>query len=588
MIKNILISKISIIYILIFIACKNESGLLSDNKTKETCLECHKAYTGLTGGHDPEKIGCTSCHLGKGKEPDKDKSHQGMIKIPGNLSNAHLTCSSALCHPNELTRINNSLMTTNSGIISIDKYIFGEINSSDAFFHIKDLGNTAADTHIKNLCARCHLGYEKKDYGKPDELSRGGGCLACHLNYRQGKIDINDKFHPSIDLNTENDKCFGCHSRSARISTSYEGWYETLLLPSEIKTSNDKFRVLKDGRVFARADEDVHHKAGLECIDCHSSREIMGDGKLYKHSKESVKIQCTDCHIKDKFKTTEKEKFDLIASLDHGIREYKYQSDIFIITEKDNIPLVNTYFGKNAYLIGKTDQKLYKLSKTPPSCINDAVHKNLDCSMCHTAWVPTCIGCHTEYSAENKKWRELVDDFGFAPPVMGVDYEGSKYKIKPAIPAMIMTLDKAGFYGNKSHSEFFRLFSPISAHTTSKSGRSCSSCHTESTALGYGSGKLELIIMQKNSYWKFNPDYQHSIYDNMPQDSWIGFMSEISKNKKYSARKDFQPLNLEMQKKVLNAGKCIYCHKNDKQFLSRMIKGNYKLMIKNRSGECRI
>jgi hypothetical protein len=261
---------------------------------------------------------------------------------------------------------------------------------------------------------------------------------------------------------------------------------------------------------------------------------------------------------------------------------------VFILTEKGNFPLVNSYFDKNAYLISKTDQKLHKLSKTPPSCMNDAVHKNLDCSMCHTAWAPTCIGCHTGYSADKEKWRELVDDFSSALPIMGVEYESKNYKIKPAIPAMIMTLDKAGFYGKKSHSEFLRLFSPISAHTTSKSARSCSSCHTESTALGYGSGKLELIIMQKKSYWKFNPDYQHSIYDKLPQDSWIAFLSEISKNKKYSARKDFLPLNLEMQKKVLDAGKCIFCHKSDKQFLLELIKGNYQVMIKNRSVNCRI
>lgn len=578
----------SIVHILFIISCKNESTVHKDKKARETCLDCHKDVKGLTGGHDPEKIGCSSCHLGNGKETDKDRSHRGMLKIPGNLSNAQVTCSTAQCHPGELERIKNSLMTTNSGLISIDKYIFGEIIDPDTFLHIKYLGNSASDIHLKNLCARCHLGYEKREYAKTGELSRGGGCIACHLNYPTGKIDINDNLHPSIDLYVGNDKCFGCHSRSARISASYEGWYETLYLPDEIKTNNEKFRIFKDGRVFAKAGEDVHYKAGLSCIDCHGSREIMGDGSIYKHSREAVKIQCSDCHIKEKFKTGGKEHFDLIAALDYGLRKYKYQSNLFILTEKGNIPLVNSYFDKIPYLISKLDQKLHKLSDKPPACLNDVVHLNLDCNMCHTAWAPTCIGCHTEFDAKKKKWIELVDDFGLAPPAMGVEYSGRNYKIKPAIPAMIMTLDKNSFHGQKSHTEFYRLFSPVYAHTTSKSGRSCISCHIESSALGYGSGKLELKTTKGKAYWKFFPDYQNADYDNLPQDSWIGFLSERIKNKKYSARRDFFPLDLKMQTKVLNAGKCIYCHQRDRQFLTDMKKGKYRLMIKNRSGECRI
>ena len=593
--NSLYISTIIIIYLLIFISCKNETENISNQKIKETCLDCHKEYKGLSGGHDPNIIGCSSCHLGNGKETDKEKSHFGMIKIPGNLDNAHLTCSSVQCHPNELVRIKNSLMTTNSGIISIDKLVFGEVNSIDTFFHINNIDNTAAGVHIKNLCARCHLGYEKKNYARTDDMSRGGGCVACHLNYRPGKIDINDFFHPSIDLNLGNDKCFGCHSRSARISTSYEGWYETLLSKSEIKGLKEKFRVLQDGRIFANTEADVHFKAGLLCIDCHNSQEVMGDGNIYRHSNEAVRIQCTDCHIKESFKTAGKNKFDLIAALDHGTRKYKKQSDSFITTEKANIPLVNSYFDKkgNAFIIGKIDQKLHKLSRTPPICLDDMVHQHLDCSMCHTAWVPTCIGCHTEYLTDNKnpdkkKWYELVDDFGYAPPVMGIEYHEDEYKIKPAIPGMIMTLDKTGFTGEPHKLEFYRYFSPISAHTSSKSGRSCSSCHIDPSAMGYGSGKLELVMYKTKSEWKFTSAYENSKNDNLPQDAWIGLMHNIDKNTRYSVRNDFFPLDLEMQEKVLNAGKCIYCHMDDKHFLSQMVKGQYKKMIRSRSSECRI
>ncbi len=54
-----------------------------------------------------------------------------------------------------------------------------------------------------------------------------------------------------------------------------------------------------DGRVFQKNKDDVHHQAGMECIDCHVSQEIMGDGNFYEHMEEQVRIQCEDCHSKE-------------------------------------------------------------------------------------------------------------------------------------------------------------------------------------------------------------------------------------------------------------------------------------------------
>src|SRR5210317_2160996 len=102
----------------------NEENYVSITSNTETCLNCHLNTKGYSNYHNPELIGCTSCHLGNGTEKDKIKSHEGMILIPGNLSDAEETCGK--CHPNELNKIQNSLMTTNSGLVAVDKYIFGE------------------------------------------------------------------------------------------------------------------------------------------------------------------------------------------------------------------------------------------------------------------------------------------------------------------------------------------------------------------------------------------------------------------------------------------------------------------------------
>ena len=110
-----------------------------ESVTKETCLQCHQNTKGYSAYHNPELIGCASCHLGNTTSMDKEESHKGMVLIPGNLSDASKTCGK--CHPNELNKIENSLMTTNSGIVAIDKYIFGEADSPNYQYHIQQIQN---------------------------------------------------------------------------------------------------------------------------------------------------------------------------------------------------------------------------------------------------------------------------------------------------------------------------------------------------------------------------------------------------------------------------------------------------------------
>jgi len=565
------------------------------NGTPESCVTCHSEIQGFSRFHNPKTIGCSACHLGNIDSYDKDVSHSNMIKIPGNLSNASKTCATANCHYSELDRVNKSLMATNSGIVSIDRWAFGETSTTDTLFHIKNIAKSAADTHIKNLCFTCHLGYEKKHYSPTDELSRGGGCLACHLNYSHDtKPDVTDNIHPTLSLNIGNDKCFGCHSRSSRISTNYEGWFETLLSENEIKDSTG-YRLLQDGRVFDYVGDDVHHKAGLLCIDCHTSQEVMGDGKSYKHQSTAVKIQCSDCHTNGQYNKIGFDKIGGISAIDYGLRGYKHPSDTFICTEEDSIALINTFFDEKnqAFLVSKISQEVYQLSN---SCEKDKVHGNLDCTMCHTAWVPSCIGCHTAYdenilltNGKKGKWYEMMGEFNFSKPIMGVKHIDEQELIIPAMPGMIMTLDKSNHHSSQqvNDSIFLRLFAPIAAHTTTKEVRSCESCHNSSEALGYGKGELEYIVTKNSGKWSFESLYTNIPNDNLPQDAWIGFLSQHNDNRTYSANENFFPLSLKKQKKVLQVGTCFSCHKEE-EFKERMLYENFQKLLHKRTKDCTV
>ena len=55
---------------------------------------------------------------------------------------------------------------------------------------------------------------------------------------------------------------------------------------------------------------DVHYEAGLVCVDCHISYEVMGDGKFYEHKEEQILVKCEDCHSGEKQETMKLAEFD--------------------------------------------------------------------------------------------------------------------------------------------------------------------------------------------------------------------------------------------------------------------------------------
>lgn len=614
------VSQIVWSFVLLFLmACQSDPNKdYKAIKGKESCLNCHQGMTGFSAYHNPEQIGCASCHLGNTQSPDKDTAHQGMILLPGNFSNVAQTCATANCHFSEWERVSKSLMTTNSGIIRVDKLLFEDLHHPDSLYQMAHLGNSASDVHLQNLCANCHLGKEKTHYAVTEEISRGGGCLACHVNYHEAKPNIKDNIHPTIDVKVGSDKCFGCHSRSGRISLSYEGWYEldinadtkaqkikelwksigttsqSFPTMTEIKKVNQTlsgYRVLQDGRVLAKASSDVHHQAGMACIDCHISQEIMGDGHSHQHQHEALKIHCSDCHFSGK--PIVKGKLETTAIKNYALRHYKHSLESVLFTQKDSIAIVNTYLGKDnkPYLVTKNSKKTLPITTT---CQKDAVHSQVSCSMCHTAWAPTCIGCHTEYDDtyvnknETKgRWREHIAEFSAVPPTIAVRKSKDKKEFVPAIPGMVMTLNQSNFNGTKkgANEKFVRWYAPNAAHTTTTEVRNCKSCHTNPQALGFGKGDLKVNGSGKKATWHFTPYYAKSPQDFLPQDAWIGFLSDVKANGKYSAHQNFLPLNLQEQRKMLEVGACLQCHA-DPIFEKRMISGEYATMFRNKTQNC--
>ncbi|KAA3609339.1 MAG: hypothetical protein DWQ05_22880 [Calditrichaeota bacterium] len=585
-------------FVIIFFACIILSISCEQSKVMplvagrpESCLLCHSEMQGFGVGHLPALIGCSACHHGQTIMRDKDEAHKNMLPVPGNLADAKKSCGDRICHPDFAQWVPKSLMGTGRGLVSVNRFVFEESTSPDGPGHLSHLGDSPADKHLRQFCASCHLAIPKKEPAPISEKSRGGGCNACHLNYSDEakqqltlykKTEELPKIHPQLNVQISNRHCFGCHSRSARISTSYEGWHETLLDSSQVEKS-EAYRILQDGRVFSKQPQDIHHEKGLGCVDCHTWRETMGDGTSYNHQEEQIEISCEDCHFTEQPRTVELKNLDQHDLKVLGKRRWPVRPTTFLKIRKTGSPIINSLIDstRSAKLILKNTGEIKNLAPPKPECGNNFPgHERLSCQSCHTQWAPTCIACHTEYEPEGTSydhvaqkevagaWVEYADEQSAVLPTLGV----SGSTIDTFIPGMILTI--ATPQNNLSISDkkgaiFRRMYAPISAHTIGTKSRTCESCHSDSRAIGYGAGALIFKKLEMNvGYWEFEPLYEPHLQDGLPADAWIAFLKDSPTSE--ATRINIRPFTIAEQKKILAVGVCLNCHKNTELNMNRI------------------
>jgi len=577
--------------------------VIPENQKRESCLLCHASMKGLSESHNPSVMGCVACHKGDPYATGKSMAHRNMILVPGNFSNAQLTCGTQNCHADITNRIQKSLMTTQSGIIAVDKFVFGETTSLNDTFHVQNLGHSAADTHLRNLCAGCHLGNEKLKTGNAEWLERGGGCNACHLHYSdeatasmkrmQSKYAGEaEEIHPTIDIQVSNDRCLSCHSRSGRISLSYEGWKETDE-GTELK-SLAKSKILPDERVLEFVQADVHHQKGMSCIDCHTSYDLMGDGKQHTHKEDAVNVQCVDCHTTGKVNSISISSLpDKESQMIAWLRKSDPKAKV-VLTSKNQHPLLNTRVDSldRIFLTDKLNGKDHESKPAASVCTKGKGHSRLSCESCHTAWVPQCIGCHNTFEkgtpgfdlltgkTTKSSWVEFVGNSFAESPVLGVN--SATNQVVTAMPGMVLSIDKESFEKGKGKS-FHRLYAPTSGHTTQRESRSCKYCHNNPLAIGFGRGELIYSVAGNTGSWTFEPHFELNPNDNLPEDAWTGFLKEAKTPN--STRSNLRSFSVAEQKRILEVGSCLTCHDGKSKVMDQALE-NLAQTLARRSKKC--
>ncbi len=131
------------------------------------------------GAHARAALGCASCHLGNPLAFGKERAHEGLEREPGALSTVALTCGREGCHAREAARVATSPMTRNAGMVAVDRFAFGEIAEPDGTRHDRGCPRRRrirrlAESHLRKLCAGCHLGDAAREPRRPDRRQRLG------------------------------------------------------------------------------------------------------------------------------------------------------------------------------------------------------------------------------------------------------------------------------------------------------------------------------------------------------------------------------------------------------------------------------
>ena len=601
--ENILI--IYILLALIIFFASHINGLTKIKNNYSSCIYCHAGIEIVSKNHE---FDCIDCHGGDEKMDNKKEAHKNMLcgKNPSDPLCWEKTCGS--CHYYELTRVKNTIMMTNRGIIKNLIAAWGEVDNLT--YGTKDLvghNELGEDTNIvsilnsesfaakafRKFCSSCHIGYYKW-WGY--NAHHSSGCAACHwMHSESGVYEGKDqsirnikgypKTHRLSSL-PENAVCFKCHNRSGRISLHYEGLVDannSLIPTNGIYPGRT---LISELRNVYHIKGDIHYtKHSLDCIDCHTSRDLMGDSYIYENMYKQVEIACEDCHgspiKKPEYGVVLKENNSALIEAQNYAVKNKYEKKL-VKTKKGRFYSNVYYENGDYYLISKRKGKIYKLSIiTGDKTHRIYGHDSLDCTACHSKVVQQCYGCHTIYNESMKQFDVIegkTTEGGFYekedirklyPFPLAVNEKGKIGPITPGCQTFLTYINKKGekifedkipeFKGKKQ----FKYVSFYS-HNTGEKAVDCVECHSQLYFAGFG----DALVSIKNRT-VISPIWCESC------EKPLGAINYIINGKIFSTGSMVRERSRNLNKKELisfiKINSCLLCHR----------KGDEKLYEKN-------
>jgi len=538
---------------------------------------------------------CAACHGGDPYARDKVKSHASMRGSANPSAPETWEQACGRCHRYQLERIKSTIMHTNAGMISNIQLTWEgadgnqyTIAGGKAFdpsgkqvetAPVENLNNLSGELYRK-FCSRCHIGASN-----PDSFSaaHASGCAACHLSwnntatYEGGDTTMRGKAGHSashaMSALPDTQVCSRCHSRSGRIAYSYQGLYDgnNSLVPTR---GGEAGPVMGSGaRNLVHIAPDVHFATGMECIDCHTSRDVMGDGYQYQNMYLQTEVACEDCHGSaadlPRFRTITRENDEALRES----RSYKrpVRSGMQMIQTSRGRSYSNVFHENGTiWLQAKRSGKLHRskvITGTPEHTI--AGHGRLECYSCHSRTSVQCYGCHTRYD-KGKPGMDFIrkeetpgafsetEDYRMLYPFpLALNQRG---RISPVTPGCQTFVTVAETNGTLSKSEYISKFkgsqqlrfAPFYSHNTGKKAIGCGECHGNPRFLGFGQG-----VAEGNSI-KGTLICEQS--DRKPLDGFLKMERGIVSAYSAITRENARPLNGIEVKRALEVNLCLPCH----------------------------
>ncbi|MEN8174797.1 MAG: multiheme c-type cytochrome [Pseudomonadota bacterium] len=562
------------------------------------CMSCHEGIERFSDGPVMSTLSCTQCHFGDGAATEQEAAHKGMHANPSDLRVVDKTCGT--CHFQQMTNVKTSIHATMAGMISGTRYDFGAQDRQSRYATYAVSGgkpgkdpkeavesleqipgydpskpegpdNSIGDDYLRNQCLRCHLW---SDGHQRDGDYRGSGCAACHVVYSDAglyeggdkAIKKDQKDRPrqhKLTSKIPEYQCIHCHNRGGRTGVSFIGTMESDAYGTPWKPDGNKQGKLH-GKYYNHMQGDIHYERGMTCIDCHTKKDLHGDGYIYTKKEHAVEVRCDTCHGGVDSPPT------LITAHGNKMTNIEKRGDKYILIGKMD--------GKEHEIPLLDSKKLSKEGKT--AMVDVAKHmEKLECYACHAEWAPQCYGCHAKQDVakpngdwlnpnegladlskagrkENRQktaysWAESRSYLRWETPTLGINHKGKVSPFITGCQAIITQMDgDKNLLNNKVYETVDGTsgfaHNPIQPHTISARSRSCADCHMSPKALGLGSGHYDV---KANFPDGGGPDFEpERIVDEEGK--------QIQATNHYGAR----PFNKEEQQRISRVGTCIACH----------------------------
>ena len=275
---------------------------------REYCLTCHAGLAEISPSHPIKTFGCVICHGGEALALNADLAHSTMRggANPSDLSVVEQSCGGSNCHSgseaenqNHIQRVTTSIQSTYAGAIANIRFTFGAQPDLKARLGIAAVTDNTITTStgvpelkafdpavemnpsIKSFginCLNCHINAKPIDARQYDRLT---GCAACHTP----KIDSfpKNQIHKLTTVMSYT-QCNTCHNRG-----NYD--LRTLTFAERVDQPQDRLH-----SYYQPIAQFTKCEYTLDCIDCHTRTEAMGDGDIHSNKKEIQYIQCQTCH----------------------------------------------------------------------------------------------------------------------------------------------------------------------------------------------------------------------------------------------------------------------------------------------------